>query len=48
MTATTTASHTTNSDNPYLPFLSEIVDVIKHTEIEFTFRMTYRGEVKPG
>ncbi|WP_414150121.1 anaerobic sulfite reductase subunit AsrB [Acetobacterium carbinolicum] len=48
MTVTTTASHTTNSDNPYLPFLSEIVDVIKHTEIEFTFRMTYRGEVKPG
>lgn len=36
------------SENPYIPFLSEIVDVIKHTEIEFTFRMIYTGDVKPG
>jgi anaerobic sulfite reductase subunit B len=34
--------------NPYIPFLSEITEVIKHTEIEFTFRMTYNGDVKPG
>lgn len=34
--------------NPYVPFLSTITQVIKHTEIEYTFRMTYQGEVKPG
>lgn len=34
--------------NDYMPFSSEIVEVIKHTEIEYTFRMTYEGEVKPG
>lgn len=34
--------------NEYIPFLSEIVEVIKHTEIEYTFRMAYDGEVKPG
>ena len=34
--------------NEYIPFLSEIKDVIQHTEIEFTFRMAYQGEVKPG
>ena len=34
--------------NPYIPFLSEITEVIKHTEIEYTFRMTYKGDVKPG
>jgi anaerobic sulfite reductase subunit B len=36
------------SRNEYVPFLSEILDVIKHTEIEYTFRMAYDGEVKPG
>ncbi|WP_099469375.1 anaerobic sulfite reductase subunit AsrB [Konateibacter massiliensis] len=36
------------SKNEYIPFLSEIVEVIKHTDIEYTFRMTYEGEVKPG
>lgn len=36
------------SHNEYVPFLSEILDVIKHTEIEYTFRMAYDGEVKPG
>ena len=36
------------SHNEYIPFLSEILDVIKHTEIEYTFRMAYDGEVKPG
>lgn len=34
--------------NEYLPFLSEIKDVIKHTDIEYTFRLTYDGNVKPG
>ena len=32
--------------NEYIPFLSEIVEVIKHTEIEYTFRMRYTGDVK--
>lgn len=34
--------------NEYVPFLSEIIDVIKHTDIEYTFRLTYKGKVKPG
>ena len=34
--------------NPYVPFSSEILDVIKHTEKEYTFRMKFVGEVKPG
>ncbi len=34
--------------NEYLPFLSEIKEVIKHTDIEYTFRMAYEGKVKPG
>ena len=34
--------------NEYLPFLSEIKEVIKHTDIEYTFRLTYEGDVKPG
>lgn len=34
--------------NEYLPYLSTIQEVIPHTDIEFTFRMTYEGEVKPG
>lgn len=34
--------------NEYAPFLSEIKNVIKHTDVEYTFRMAYYGEVKPG
>ena len=34
--------------NDYIPFPSLIKEVIKHTEIEYTFRMTYDGAVKPG
>ncbi len=34
--------------NEYIPFLSEIVDVRQHTQIEYTFRMKYTGPVKPG
>ncbi len=36
------------NNNPYLPFASEILDVIKHTEKEYTFRMAFKGDVKPG
>ncbi|QHI74023.1 anaerobic sulfite reductase subunit B [Aminipila terrae] len=34
--------------NDYVPFPSEIKDIIKHTDIEYTFRMSYTGEIKPG
>lgn len=34
--------------NEYLPFLSEVIEVKKHTELEYTFRMAYDGKVKPG
>lgn len=34
--------------NEYVPFRSEILDVKKHTDIEYTFRLSYEGEVKPG
>ncbi len=34
--------------NEYIPFKSKIVDIIKHTDIEYTFRMEYIGDVKPG
>jgi anaerobic sulfite reductase subunit B len=37
-----------NTMNPYLPFPSKILEVIKHTEKEYTFRMEFKGEVKPG
>ena len=35
-------------NNAYMPFLSQIQKVIRHTDIEYTFRMHYVGEVKPG
>lgn len=34
--------------NEYIPFLSQIREVIKHTPIEYTFRMSYEGSVRPG
>ncbi len=34
--------------NPYIPFSSEILDVVKHTEKEYTFRMQFDGACKPG
>lgn len=34
--------------NDYIPFPSKILEVIKHTHIEYTFRMSYEGDVKPG
>ena len=36
------------SSNPYVPFPSEIMEIIRHTEKEYTFRMRFAGEVKPG
>ena len=35
-------------NNPYVPFSSKIVEVIPHTDKEYTFRMEFEGEVKPG
>lgn len=34
--------------NEYGPVPSKILKVIKHTELEYTFRMVWEGEVKPG
>ena len=34
--------------NHYIPKLSTIKEVIKHTDLEYTFRMTFDGEAKPG
>ncbi|BFL46754.1 anaerobic sulfite reductase subunit AsrB [Lactonifactor longoviformis] len=34
--------------NEYIPFLSQIKEVQKHTEIEYSFRMSYVGDVQPG
>lgn len=36
-------------NNDFVPFASKISEVIPHTDIEYTFRMEYRGrDVKPG
>ena len=32
----------------YTPFSSQILKVKKHTDIEYTFSMSYTGRVKPG
>ena len=34
--------------NTYIPQLSTIREVIKHTDLEYTFRMEFTGDVKPG
>ena len=34
--------------NHYILMLSTIKEVIKHTDLEYTFRMTFEGDVKPG
>ena len=34
--------------NDYMPFSSKILEVIQQTYIEYTFRMEYQGDVKPG
>lgn len=35
-------------NNIYLPFKSKIISIKPHTEIDYTFRMEFEGEVKPG
>lgn len=35
-------------NNVYLPYKSKIIDVFPHTDIDYTFRMEYKGDVKPG
>ncbi|KRQ86754.1 Anaerobic sulfite reductase subunit B [Caloramator mitchellensis] len=34
--------------NPYMPFKSKILKIMPHTDIDYTFRMEYKGDVKPG
>ena len=34
--------------NDYIPFSSEIMDVIRHTAIEYTYRMSCKSVVRPG
>lgn len=34
--------------NEYIPFRSKILEIIKHTELEYTFRMECGGDVRPG
>ena len=34
--------------NEYIPFPSQVKEVIRHTDIEYTFRMSFSGNVKPG
>lgn len=34
--------------NEYIPQLSTIREIIKHTDLEYTFRMEFEGDVKPG
>ena len=36
------------TNNDYIPFPSKILEVIEHTDIEYTFRMEFKGDVKPG
>lgn len=35
-------------NNVYMPLKSKILNIIQHTDIEYTFRMEFHGEVKPG
>lgn len=35
-------------ENEYLPFPSKILDVVRYTKTEYTFRMTFHGSVRPG
>lgn len=35
-------------ENVYLPKPSKILKITEHTDIDYTFRMEYTGEVKPG
>lgn len=35
-------------ENVYIPFRSKILSITPHTDIDYTFRMEYKGDVKPG
>ncbi|SHI20660.1 anaerobic sulfite reductase subunit AsrB [Clostridium intestinale] len=35
-------------NNVYMPFKTEILDIKQHTDIEYTFRLSFAGDVKPG
>ena len=35
-------------ENIYMPFKSKILNIQKHTETDYTFRMEFEGVVKPG
>ncbi|OBR94048.1 MULTISPECIES: anaerobic sulfite reductase subunit AsrB [Clostridium] len=35
-------------ENVYLPKASKILDITKHTDIDYTFKMEFKGTVKPG
>lgn len=35
-------------ENIYMPFPSRILDILQHTDIDYTFRMEFKGNVKPG
>ena len=34
--------------NPYVPFPSKVLKVVRHTKKEYTFRMAFAGDVRPG
>lgn len=34
--------------NEYIPFPSQVKEIIPHTDIEYTFRMSFTKDVKPG
>ena len=34
--------------NEYIPFPSQVKEIIPHTDLEYTFRMSFSGNVKPG
>jgi anaerobic sulfite reductase subunit B len=36
------------AENYYIPFKSEVKDIIRHTALEYTFRMGYTGAALPG
>lgn len=35
-------------NNIYLPFKTKILNIEKHTDIDYTFRLQYKGTAKPG
>lgn len=34
--------------NEYIPFPSQVKEIIRHTDMEYTFRMSFSGDIKPG